>query len=238
MSCHPDCGGGGYVFINPENHREMKALTEFFDLREALVDLQHLSEKLAVRNTRWWYKMLKAVGLKKTMNLMGGARALKILKRHFDPKKAPTGLTFKRLLGVMDGYKNVDRGRAPDAEKTFSYRTIFVAGMHFQDVYNYDTERVRRCVIHQSGIDGKMYPFCTYNAGPYYRERVEEKMQTTRNEEYHESANPYASANRAKSFAPDQSLSAIVMKDYGVEKQTCEKFFIPDNYGCCSTAKG
>lgn len=31
---------------------------------------------------------------------------------------------------------------------TFTYRTLLVAGMHFQDAYNYDIERVKRCVIH------------------------------------------------------------------------------------------
>jgi hypothetical protein len=49
---------------------------------------------------------------------------------------------------------------------TFTYRTLLVAGMHFQDAYNYDIERVKRCVIHYATPDGKLYPFCTYNSGP------------------------------------------------------------------------
>jgi uncharacterized radical SAM superfamily Fe-S cluster-containing enzyme len=237
VSCHPDCGGGGYLFVNPENPNEVKALTEFFDLREALIDLQHLAEKLAKRNEKWWYRALKNLGFAKTMKLMGGARALRILKKHFNAAKAPTGLTFRRLLGVMDGYKDTEHGRKPDAERKVSYRTVFVAGMHFQDVYNYDTERVRRCVIHQSGIDGKMYPFCTYNSGPYYREKVEERMQTTNNDDYKESGDPHASDNRKKSFAPHPSLPEIKVKDYGVCESSNKDYFIPDNYGCCSTAK-
>ena len=43
-----------------------------------------------------------------------------------------------------------------------------VAGMHFLDAYNYDIERVKRCVIHYATPDGKLYPFCTYNSGPCY----------------------------------------------------------------------
>jgi hypothetical protein len=38
-------------------------------------------------------------------------------------------------------------------------------GMHFMDRYNFDTERVRRCVIQYSTPDG-LYPFCTINTGP------------------------------------------------------------------------
>lgn len=236
VSCHPDCGGGGYLFVNPEDPNEVVPITNFFNLREALVDLQHLADKLYKRNTKWWYRALRRIGFTKTMKLMGGARALRIIRRHFDPKKAPTGLTFRRMLGVMDGYKDTEHGRKPDTERTTSYRTVFVAGMHFQDSYNYDTERVRRCVIHQSGIDGKMYPFCTYNSGPYYRERVEEKMQTTDMKDYKECGSPYASANRKKRFDPDPSLPEIKIKNYGVGEQDA-KYFIPDNYGCCSTAK-
>lgn len=238
VSCHPDCGGGGYLFINPEDPSDVKPATAFFNLRQALVDIQALSEKLLRRRQAWWYRALAALHLQRSVDLMGGARALRILRRHFDTKRAPAGLTFRRLLGVMDGYKNTERGRRPEAERTYSYNTIFVAGMHFQDVYNYDTERVRRCVIHQSAPDGKMYPFCTYNSGPYYRERVEEKMQTMKVADYRENGDPHASSSRRKRFPPDPSLPPIAMKDYGCGENRLKEFHIPENYGCCSTAKG
>ena len=45
--------------------------------------------------------------------------------------------------------------------------------MHFMDAYNYDLERVCRCGVHYAAPDGRFYPFCTYNAGPTYRRRVE-----------------------------------------------------------------
>ena len=41
-----------------------------------------------------------------------------------------------------------------------------VAGMHFMDSYNYDVERVKRCVIHYAAPNGLLYPFCSYNSGP------------------------------------------------------------------------
>ena len=59
---------------------------------------------------------------------------------------------------------------------TFTYRTLLVAGMHFMDNYNYDIERVKRCVIHYAAPDGKLYPFCTYNSGPTYREKIEKQF--------------------------------------------------------------
>jgi uncharacterized radical SAM superfamily Fe-S cluster-containing enzyme len=56
------------------------------------------------------------------------------------------------------------------------------AGMHFMDRYNYDVERVRRCVIQYSTPDG-IYPFCTINGGPEYRPFLE-RMHRVSPEEY------------------------------------------------------
>src|SRR2546428_13587995 len=51
-----------------------------------------------------------------------------------------------------------------------------VGGMHFQDNYNNDIERVKRCVIHYATPDGKVIPFCAYNTGPNFREEIEKKF--------------------------------------------------------------
>jgi uncharacterized radical SAM superfamily Fe-S cluster-containing enzyme len=66
--------------------------------------------------------------------------------------------------------KRVGRGKA--GERT--YRTLLAAGMHFQDRFNFDVERVKRCVIHYSTPEG-MFPFCAYNCGPVHRTWVERK---------------------------------------------------------------
>jgi hypothetical protein len=60
----------------------------------------------------------------------------------------------------------------------FHYKALFVGTMHFQDIYNYDVERVRRCVIHYATPDEKrrIVPFCSYNSGPTYREEIERKF--------------------------------------------------------------
>ena len=41
--------------------------------------------------------------------------------------------------------------------------------------YNYDIERVRRCVVHYAAPNGLLYPFCAYNSGPTYRDKIERK---------------------------------------------------------------
>ena len=47
--------------------------------------------------------------------------------------------------------------------------------MHFMDAYNYDINRVKRCVIHYTAPNGLVYPFCTYNSGPCFREKIEKQ---------------------------------------------------------------
>jgi hypothetical protein len=61
---------------------------------------------------------------------------------------------------------------------SFTYKTLLVAGMHFMDAYNYDIERVKRCVIHYPTPGGMVYPFCTYNSGPCFRDKTEREFST------------------------------------------------------------
>ena len=71
-------------------------------------------------------------------------------------------------------------GRGESEAGGFTYRTLMLAGMHFMDSYNYDVERVKRCVIHYAAPNGLIYPFCAYNSGPVYRERIERILHPVR----------------------------------------------------------
>jgi len=53
---------------------------------------------------------------------------------------------------------------------------LLVAGMHFMDAYNFDLERVRRCVIHYATPGGKIIPFCAYNGGLVHRTAIESQF--------------------------------------------------------------
>jgi uncharacterized radical SAM superfamily Fe-S cluster-containing enzyme len=164
ISCHPDCGAGGYLFVEPKDKKEIKPLASFFDLEKALVQIQTIAEKITARKNSWWNKQASRLGLAKTTASWRKLRALKAIRKYFNSSKAPAGLTFSKLLGVVDGYRDT---------KAKSYNTVFVAAMHFQDVYNYDIERVKRCVIHHAATDGKIYPFCSFNSGPYHRAKIQ-----------------------------------------------------------------
>lgn len=158
ISSHAHCSLGTYMFVN-EQSRKAVPVTQFVDIPAMLQDVEELSRK------KW-------TGLAKLYN---GSKAWMSLKKHFKADKAPEGLTFEKFLNTIQGMTNKELGRN-GMDGTFTYRTLLVAGMHFQDNYNYDVERVKRCVIHYAAPNGKLYPFCTYNSGPTYREQIEKEF--------------------------------------------------------------
>jgi uncharacterized radical SAM superfamily Fe-S cluster-containing enzyme len=56
----------------------------------------------------------------------------------------------------------------------FARQALMVSSMHFMDPYNFDLERVQRCVIHYAVPDGRIIPFCTMNS--IHRAEVERKL--------------------------------------------------------------
>lgn len=153
MTCHPHCSLGTYLFVGTDG--KAVPIPAFMDMPGFLADMQKLSLKAQAGGSK----------------LLAKASAFQKLHKHWRSKNAPAGMSFMDFLHSLNGMidKNVGRGQA--GQKTF--RSLMVAGMHFMDAYNYDTARARRCVIHYATPQGRLYSFCTYNAGPCYRERTE-----------------------------------------------------------------
>jgi len=53
-------------------------------------------------------------------------------------------------------------------------QSLLLSSMHFMDPYNFDLERVQRCLIHYAVPDGRIIPFCTMNS--IHRTEVEKKL--------------------------------------------------------------
>ena len=89
---------------------------------------------------------------------------------HIDEKKMPEGLKIKDII------REVILNRDQASLSGFHWKSLYIGAMHFQDSYNYDIERVKRCAIHYATPDGRIIPFCAYNAGPTYRVEVEKRF--------------------------------------------------------------
>jgi len=51
---------------------------------------------------------------------------------------------------------------------------MMIGSMHFMDPYNFDLERVQRCIIHYATPDGRLIPFCTMNT--IHRQEIERQF--------------------------------------------------------------
>jgi len=158
LTCHPHCSLATYLFISPDK-KEIVAAPEFIDVESMLLDLDKFARTVPKSRFKSFARM----------------KAFTSIKKHFREDKAPKGLTFTSFLMTLQGLMDKRIGRSHDGKER-TYKTLLVAGMHFMDAYNYDVDRARRCVVHYAAPNGFLYPFCTYNSGPTFRNMIESKF--------------------------------------------------------------
>lgn len=157
-TAHPTCSSGTYFVV--DKHHNAVPVTRFLDVEGLFRDMEDLAAKI---ETSHFATVLKL-------------KAPYLFAKHFKAKEAPEGMNVKSFMHALRGMTDKRTGRGKSGETT--YRTLMAAGMHFQDRYNFDVERVKRCVIHYSTPEG-VFPFCAYNCGPVHREWVEGRHTMT-----------------------------------------------------------
>jgi uncharacterized radical SAM superfamily Fe-S cluster-containing enzyme len=100
-----------------------------------------------------------------------------------------TGLKGKRTVAKMKMLEFLPMVKSPlirgllkdvvtrgsyEALGKFMRRIVMIGIMHFMDVWNFDLDRVQKCVIHYATPEGKIMPFCTYNS--FHRSVVEKRF--------------------------------------------------------------
>jgi uncharacterized radical SAM superfamily Fe-S cluster-containing enzyme len=151
FTCHPHCGAATYVFVE---NGEIIPITRFIDVDRFFKLLKKSAEDI---------KEGGITGKAKTV-----ARATVELPRTIDTSKAPDSVDIKNIL------TSVFKERSYSALGNFHHNTLLIACMHFMDPWNFDHDRVKRCVIHYAVPDGRIIPFCSMNA--LYREEIEKKF--------------------------------------------------------------
>jgi len=167
--CHPNCGTGMAVMIDKET-KEAVPVTAFLHGDQLAKDIAKVND--AARG-----KFLTGVGM-----------ALCLMK-NYDPYQAPTHFKLMDLLKKFDKNYHItgkDYGKVgPDRtiDDVMKRRTqdrwnfLFIAGMWFQDLFNYDFRRTEQCIIPYATQEGEI-SFCAYNTGVGWRNIIE-KMHMT-----------------------------------------------------------
>src|SRR5919198_1150941 len=170
--CHPNCGVGMAVMIDKET-KEAVPVTAFLKAEQLAKDVAQVSD----------------AGRGRVLSVVGMALAL---MRNYDPFQAPTHFKLSDLLKKFDktfgATKSAEKGKygkvegdrtMADIEKRRADRWnfLFIAGMWFQDLFNYDFRRTEMCIIPYATQQGEI-SFCAYNTGIGWRNIIE-KMHMT-----------------------------------------------------------
>ncbi len=162
MTSHFACGAATYVFLDRE-HKRVVPIPRFIDVEGFVEYLESKAEEIE----QW-----KTMGKLRKLKL--GTEIFMKFRSFYDDKYAPKGLK------VLDLIKNAFMHGNYDALGKFHENALFLGMMHFMDEYNYDVERVERCVIHYAMPDGRVVPFCTFNVIPeLYRDKVQAQYSYT-----------------------------------------------------------
>src|SRR5215469_7665334 len=227
--CHPNCGVGMAVMVDKET-KESAPLSAFLNLDQLAKDVAKIND--AARG-----KFLSSLGM-----------ALAIV-RNYDSFKTPTYFSLGAMMKKMDktfgvskkaqagGYGKVTGDRTlADIEKRRKDRwcVLMIAGMWFQDLFNYDFRRTEQCIIPYATQEGEI-SFCAYNTGIGWRNIIEKMhMTATLTKWYEEHGRHEIFAGGKKVAVGDVQLQRIMLKD---ELVTNEVQHDLDKLGIAKTAR-
>src|SRR5438309_704019 len=222
--CHPNCGTGMAVMIDKET-KEAVPVTAFLKGDQLAKDIAKVND--AARG-----KFLTIVGM-----------ALCLMK-NYDSFQSPTHFKLTDLLKKFDknfnatgkNYGKVGPDRTiEDVElrRKDRWNFLFIAGMWFQDLFNYDFRRTEQCIIPYATQEGEI-SFCAYNTGVGWRNIIEKMHMTatlTKWYEAHERHEIFAGGKNVKMESVEHGL---LLKD---ELVTNEEQHDLDKLGIAKNAR-
>src|SRR5216117_2078666 len=222
--CHPNCGIGMAVMVD-KHTKEGAPVTSFLNADRLAKDIAKVND----------------AGRGKFLSITDVALSL---MRNYDPFKSPTHFKLVDLLQKFDkcfgatkrkyGKVTADRTMA-DIEKRRADRWnfLFIAGMWFQDLFNYDFRRTEQCIIPYATQEGEI-SFCAYNTGVGWRNIIEKMHMTatlTKWYDEHGRHEIFAGGKNVKMESTDHSLvlrDGIVTQE---EQRDLDKLGIAKNAG-------
>ncbi|PYV34137.1 MAG: radical SAM protein [Acidobacteria bacterium] len=166
--CHPNCGVGTALMINKEN-KEWAPVPQFLNIPGLVKDMQKVTD---AGRSKWLSNFLMALCLLKNYKPFGAPKSLALvdLLKKFDKSFALTGeKRADKLYGASRPERTLDDTLR---RRSDPWNFLFVAGMWFQDLFNYDFRRTEMCIIPYATQQGEI-SFCAYNTGIGWRQIIE-----------------------------------------------------------------
>jgi len=206
--CHPNCGVGMAVMIDKET-KEAVPVTAFLQGEQLAKDIAKVND--AARG-----RFLSVTGM-----------ALALMK-NYDPFKSPTHFKLVDLMRKFDktfgatgkNYGKVDKTRTMqdiEVRRQDRWNFLFIAGMWFQDLFNYDFRRTERCIIPYATQQGEI-SFCAYNTGIGWRQIIEKMHMTATLTKWYEEHGRHAIYAGGKSVELTPQAHTLVLDAEAVAK--------------------
>jgi uncharacterized radical SAM superfamily Fe-S cluster-containing enzyme len=201
--CHPNCGVGMAVMVDKETG-ESAPVTSFWNADRLAKDVARIND--AARG-----KWLSVIG-------MALATA-----RNYDPFKSPTHFKLTDLMKKLDktfgatgkNYGKVGADRTMDdieKRRRDRWNFLLIAGMWFQDLFNYDFRRTEQCIIPYATQEGEI-SFCAYNTGVGWRNIIEKMHMTATLTKWYEEKGRHEIFAGGKSVAMQSAQHSMVLRE-------------------------
>src|ERR1700674_1462684 len=170
--CHPNCGVGTALMINKET-KEWAPVPRFLDAQQLTKDVAAITD---ANRSKGFSNFMMAMALLKNYSPFQAPPSLRLrdLWRKFDKTWALSKNTDKKY-GKVSGDRTFEDAMKRRKEDPWNF--LFIAGMWFQDLFNYDFRRTEMCIIPYATQQGEI-SFCAYNTGIGWRNIIE-KMHMT-----------------------------------------------------------
>src|SRR5438874_3056121 len=201
--CHPNCGTGMAVMIDKET-KEAVPVTAFLKGDQLAKDIAKVND--AARSKFW-----TAFGM-----------ALCLMK-NYDSFQSPTHFKLMDLLNKFDknfnstgkNYGKVGPDRTIDdvmKRRQDRWNFLFIAGMWFQDLFNYDFRRTEQCIIPYATQEGEI-SFCAYNTGVGWRNIIEKMHMTATLTKWYEEHGRHEIFAGGKNVGMESNQHSLYLRD-------------------------
>ena len=165
--CHPNCGVGTAVMIN-KNTKEMKPVPEFLNIPGLVKDMTGITD---AGRGKWFSNIMMGLALLKNYQPYGAPQSLTLVDifKKFDKSFGLSGKSYGKVEGDRT-FEDIEKRRSDP------WNFLFIAGMWFQDLFNYDFRRTEMCIIPYGTQEGEI-SFCAYNTGIGWRNIIEQMHQ-------------------------------------------------------------
>ncbi len=206
--CHPNCGVGTAVMIHKET-KEMAPVPQFLNIKQLVKDMQHITD---TNRGKWFSNFMMALALLKNYDPFGAPPSLTLIDilKKFDKSFGLTGKDYGKV-GPDRTFEDIQKRRQDP------WNFLFIAGMWFQDLFNYDFRRTEMCIIPYGTQEGEI-SFCAYNTGIGWRQIIEHMHQNATVAEWYKKYGRHEIYAKGKNVPLTDTSHSLVLNEIDLQR--------------------